>query len=58
MDGPRGYYAKLNMLERERQIPRGFTCMYNPKTKVKQEQTCKYREQTGSCQRGMRWGDL
>ena len=56
MDGPRGYYAKLNKLERERQIPCDFTCTYNPKTKVKQKQTYKYREQIGSCQRGMRWG--
>ena len=39
-------------------MPCDFTCMYNPKNEVKQKQTFKYREHTGSYQRGMRWGDL
>ena len=31
MDGPRGYYAKWNMSDRERQIPYDFTYMWNLK---------------------------
>ena len=29
MDGPRGYYAKWNKLDREWQIPYDFTLMWN-----------------------------
>ena len=29
MDGPRGYYAKCSMSDRERQIPYGFTYTWN-----------------------------
>lgn len=47
-----------DMSDRERQMPCDFTCTYNPKAKVRHKQTYKYREQIGSCQRGMRWGDL
>ena len=33
MDGPRGYYAKWNMSDRERQILCDFTYMWNLKNK-------------------------
>ena len=54
MDGPRGYYAKENKSERERQIPHDFTYMWNLKNNMKdqtkQKQTHRYREQTDGCQ--------
>ena len=31
MDGPRGYYAKWNKSDRERQMPYDFTYMWNLK---------------------------
>ena len=42
--------------DRGKQIPYDFTYMWNLKKQmnVKQKQTHKYREQTGSCQRGER----
>ena len=44
MGGPRGYYAKWNKSDRERQILYDFTYMWNLK---KTKQTCKHN-QTGS----------
>ena len=40
MDGPRGYHAKWNKSDRERQIPYDFTCMWNIK------QTNKHKVET------------
>ena len=37
MDGPRGYYAKWNKSNRERQIPYDFTYMCNLKDKTKKQ---------------------
>ena len=34
MDEPRGYYAKQNKLDQERQIPYDFTYMWNLKNKT------------------------
>ena len=34
MDGPRGYYAKWNKADRERQIPYDFTYTWNLKNKT------------------------
>jgi len=52
-NGPRGYYAKWNKSDKERQIPYDFTYIWNlrNKTNKKQKQTCKYREQSGGCQK-------
>ena len=36
MDGPRGYYAKWNKSDRERQTPYDFTYMWNLRTQNKQ----------------------
>ena len=47
MDGPRGYYAKKNKSDRERQIPYDLTHMLNLKNKTKQKKTYRFREQTG-----------
>ena len=37
VDGPRGYYAKWNKSDRERQIPYDFTCMWNLKNKTNEQ---------------------
>ena len=36
MDGPRGYYAKWNKSDRERQIPYNFIYVWNLKSKNKE----------------------
>lgn len=54
MDEPTGCYAKWSYVRRKNH--HGFTYMWNPKDKIdkstKQNQTRRYREHTGSCQRG------
>ena len=54
MDEHKGYYAKWNWKDRERQLPYDFTSMWNLKlkktNKTKQKQTHRYRKQTGNCQ--------
>ena len=57
MDGPRGYYAKWNKSDRERQILHDFIYMWNLKNKTneqtEQKQSYSYREQTtGDCHKG------
>ena len=52
-DGHRGYYAKWNKSDTERQIPYDLT--FEPKKQkwtniTKQKQTYRYREKTGDCQ--------
>lgn len=37
MGGPRGYYAKWNESDRERQIPYDFTYMWNLKNKTNEQ---------------------
>ena len=37
MDEPRGYYAKQNKLDQERQIPYDFTYMWNLKNKTNEQ---------------------
>ena len=37
MDGPRGYYAKKNMPDRERQTPFDITYMWNLKIKINKQ---------------------
>ena len=37
MDGPRGYYAKWNKSDRERQILYDFTYMWNLKNKTNEQ---------------------
>ena len=49
MDGPRGYYAKWNKSDEERQIPHDFTYMWNLQNKQKAQKTHKYRDQMDSC---------
>lgn len=39
MDGPTGYYAKLKMSEKERQIPNVFTYTWNLKTNITKQKT-------------------
>ena len=59
MGGPREYYAKWNKSKKERKIPYDFTYMWNLKNKTNEKttkQSCRYREQTGGCQRGGGWG--
>ena len=57
MDGPRGYYAKWNKSDRERQTLYDFIYMWNLKTQnkwtniSKHKQSYKYREQMGVLQR-------
>ena len=55
-DEPRGYDAKWNKSDRERQIQYYFTYMWDPKNKAneqtKQNQTGQCKEQPGGCQRG------
>ena len=53
MDEPRGFYAKLNTSDRERQIPYDFTYTWNLKKnkindQAKLKQTHRYKEQTDS----------
>ena len=50
MGRPRGYYAKWNKSDRERQILYDFTYMWNLENKAER---LRHREQTGGCQR---WG--
>ena len=54
MDGPRGYYAKWNRSERQRKMPRDFTCRWNLKNKIneqaRQKHNHRYREQIDGCQ--------
>ena len=38
-DGPKGYYAKWNKSDRERQITYEFTYMWNLKNEAEQEKT-------------------
>ena len=63
MDGLRGYYARWNKSDRERQILWDFTHMWHLKKQskwtniTKQQQRYRYREQTGVCQRGGIWGE-
>ena len=62
MDEPRGFYAKLNTSDRERQIPYDFTYTWNLKKnkineQAKLKQTHRYKEQTDNCQRGGTLGD-
>ena len=56
MDGPRGYYAKWNKSDRERQILYDFIYMESKKAKQMNKhnktQNHKYREQTSGFQRG------
>ena len=62
MDGHRGYYAKCNKSNQERQVLCDFTHMWNIKNKqriirndqTKQKQTHIYREQSSSYQKGRR----
>ena len=51
VDGPRAYYAKWKLLEKDKyhMIP----LMTNEQ--IKQQQSHKCREQTGGCQRRGRW---
>ena len=57
MDGPRGYYAKWSKSGRERQIPSDFTYLKKQMNKHnKTEQSHRYREEIGGCQRGGGWG--
>ena len=50
MDGPRGYYAKWNKSDRERQMPYDFTSMWNLKNKINEQKEKKNREQIDGCQ--------
>ena len=61
MDGPRGYYAKCNKSDRQRQISKDKYCIIsliceikkNKQTnETKQKQTHGYREQNGGCRGG------
>ena len=57
MNVPRGYYAKQNKSDRERQIPSDFIYMWNLKNKhTNKIETHRYREQTDSGERGGGWG--
>ena len=38
MDGPKGYYAKWNKSDREKQVLYDLTYMWNPKSKTNQDQ--------------------
>ena len=71
MNGPRGYYAKWNKSDTERQILCDFIYMWNLKKQnkwtiiVKQTQSHRYREQKrclpkgrGLGDEGTRWGRL
>ena len=51
MDGSRGFYAKWNKSDRERQIVYDLTYMGKVKkqNKTKWKQTHRYREQMGGC---------
>ena len=55
MNGPRGYYAKWNKSDRERQLQYDFTYMWSKKqnkwTNIRQKQTYRYREQVDGSQR-------
>lgn len=62
IDRSRGYYAKWNKSDRERQISYDFTYMWNLKQQnkwinEKQDHTYQYWEQTDGCQRGVGWGN-
>ena len=60
MDDSRGYHAKWNKSDRERQILYDLTYIWNPKNKTKKtkwKQTHRYRAQMGVCLRGGRWED-
>ena len=59
MDRSWGHYAVRNKSDKERQISDDLTYMQNlkqKKSKTKQKQIPRYREQTGSCQMGGNWG--
>ena len=59
MDRPRGYNAKWNKSDWEKQIPYDFTYMWNLKKTKQTKQNrnrLRYRKQTGGHQRGGRWG--
>ena len=49
MDGARSYYAKQNKSVRERQIPYGFTHMWNLKNLTKQMNMGKGRKNKIRC---------
>ena len=61
IDGLRGYYAKWNKSDRERQTQYNFTYMMNLKIKQinkhnkTETESYRYREQRGDCQRRGRW---
>ena len=61
VDGPRGFYAPWNKLEREREILYILTSIWNLKNKVmnvtKQKQTRRYKKQTSGYQWEEKWGE-
>ena len=58
MDGPRGYYAKWNKSDRERQILYAFTHMWHiKKNQTRQKQRHRYKEQSSGYQRGKGEGE-
>ena len=54
-----GYYAKWNKSEREKQIPYGFTYMWNLKNKINEQTKLKqtHWEQTDGCHGGGVFGN-
>ena len=58
MDRPGSHYIKWNKPEKDKYLMISLICgVYKNKTnKTKQKHTHAYREQTGGCQRGGRWG--
>ena len=46
MDGPRGYDVKQNKSDRERQIPYGFTYMWNLKNKTNEQNRNRLTQRT------------
>ena len=64
MVGPRGYYAKWNKSNWERQTLYDFTHYVESKKQnkwtniTKKNQSYRYREQTGGCQRWRGWGGM
>ena len=60
MDGPKGYYAKLNNSDKDKYHIISFIYgIFLISKHNKQKQICRYREQTDGCQKwgGLRWAN-
>ena len=54
MDRSRGYYAKWNKSDKEREIPHDLAYMWNLRNRTnetKQKRAHRYREQMGGCRK-------